>query len=121
MGSTTAKINSFESSWKIPLLKKREHQTLEPKSKRRPFSDQSQRKGRMKLNNILHDKKMKKLESKLNQFEENIANVMDARIDAVVDKKKTLEGNIQTLYNQILSRNIGNQRDIQKYIFKQQR
>ena len=46
---------------------------------------------------------------------------MDARIDAVIDKKKTLEGNIQTLYNQILNRNLANQRDIKKYMFKQQR
>ena len=72
----------------------------------------------MKLNNILHSKKMKKIENKLNQFEDTLINVMDARIDATIDKKKTLEGNIDCLYNQILNRNIGNQKDIQKFIFR---
>ena len=83
---------------------------MEPKSKRRPFSDQSQRKGRMKLANIFHSKKVKKIEKKLDLLEDCLAPVMDTRIDAPIDKKKTLEGNIEILFNQIMSRNVANQR-----------
>ena len=59
--STTVRPAINSSTWKEPMIKKREHQTLEPKSKRRPFSTQSQRKGRMKLGNILHAKKIRKI------------------------------------------------------------
>ena len=72
------------------MLKKREHQTLEPKSKRRPFSDQSQRKGRMKLGNVLHAKKIRKMEAKLDQYEQTVAGLMDAKFETHIDKKKTL-------------------------------
>lgn len=68
----------------------------------------------------MHAKKIRKIETKLDQYEQTVSGLMDAKLDTNIDKKKTLEGNIDTLLNQMMNRNIANQREIQKYIFRYQ-
>ena len=68
----------------------------------------------------MHAKKVKKVEAKLDQFEHNLADVMDCRVDANLDKKKNIEGNIEQLFGNIMSRNTANQKNIKNYILKYQ-
>jgi hypothetical protein len=118
MKRTVHRETSIEvKTWKV--THKREHLTLEPKSKRRPFSEQTQRRG-LKLSNVLHARKLRKIETKLEQFEGAITGVMEAKIERNLDKKKGIDENTDVLYHQIMNRNIGNLREIQTFILKYQ-
>jgi hypothetical protein len=74
-------------------IKNKEVMTLDPKPMRRPLSHQSH-KNHLNSKDFLFSKKAKRIEKFMSNYEEKTADLMAARVDVSIDKKKSLQQNL---------------------------
>lgn len=60
---------------------------------------------------------MKKIDKYVDNYEDKLMGVMDVRMDYTIDRKKNIEQNLESLFDQIMQKNMNNHRMISKFIF----
>jgi glutathione peroxidase-family protein len=53
----------------------------------------------------------------MSSYEEKINDVMSCKLELNLDKKKSLQQNLDTLHDQLMQKNISNHKTISKFIF----
>lgn len=103
-------------SSKLLSLGKKRQLASDFKALKRPFSQQHRRKRITPSTELLRPKKIKKINCTLELFELRLYDVMEMKIDAVIDRKKPLQVNIQNLHNNLVDKNSSNQKTITNFI-----
>lgn len=97
-------------------IKAKDLATFDPKPIRRPLSHQSH-KNHINSKDFLFSKKIRNVEKFIGNYEDKLGDLMAAKIDIALDKKKSLQQNIDALIDSLMQRNISNHKAISKYIF----
>lgn len=98
------------------FIKAKDLATFDPKPIRRPLSHQSH-KNHINSKDFLFSKKIRNVEKLIGNYEDKLGDLMAAKIDIALDKKKSLQHNIDALIDGLMQRNTNNHKAISKYIF----
>lgn len=89
---------------------------INPKTIRRPLSHQYI-KSKFRSKELIKLQQIKNIKKFKDRYEQNLADVMEARLDVNINMKKNVEQNIEHLFDQIMEKNINNHRIISKFVF----
>jgi phosphopantetheinyl transferase (holo-ACP synthase) len=101
---------------KSMVFSKKAKETIEPKMIRRPLSHQSN-KHRFPSKDFLMSRKVRKMENFIEEYESKLVDVMEGKLEVNIDKKKSVDQNLEMLFDQIMERNMSNHRTISKFTF----
>lgn len=97
-------------------LTKRRELTTDFKALKRPLSQQNRRKKIVPSAELLRPKKLRKVNFTLDILQDKLYDIMEMKIDAAIDRKKTLQANLEMLQIDLIDKNSNNQKAITNFI-----